>query len=328
MAKQTGLGDNAYVGGYDLSGDIQALGTIRGSRTLLEATGINKSAMERLPGIKDGEISFVSYFNDAIGQAHATLKGLPTADVQVMYFRGTTLGNPVAAMLAKQVNYDATRGADGSLTFAVQALANASSISGLAGGLEWCRSLTAGKETDTGAASGTSVSDDVSDWTDPVTITSSSIANPTVITTATAHGLVTGDSVVIAGHTSVTPDINGEWEVTVLTSTTFTIPVEVTADGVDGTVTKTSSNFGLSGYLQVFSVTGTSITVTIEDSPDDSTFASLLAFTAVADPGPGTERKQTGATAVVQKYLRATSSGTFNPATFAVAYCRHHEAML
>ena len=72
----------------------------------------------------------------------------------------------------------------------------------------------------------------------PVTITSSSVANPTVITTAAAHGLVTGDQVAIAGHTGSTPAISGNFTVTVISATTFTIPVNVTVAGSGGTATK------------------------------------------------------------------------------------------
>jgi hypothetical protein len=68
-----------------------------------------------------------------------------------------------------------------------------------------------------------------------VAITSSSVADPTVITSAT-HSLVTGDVITIAGHTGATPDINGSWPVTVLTTTTFTIPVSVTVGGTGGTL--------------------------------------------------------------------------------------------
>lgn len=68
------------------------------------------------------------------------------------------------------------------------------------------------------------------------TITSSSVANPTVITTAAAHGLVSGQTVTIAGHAGSTPAINGVHVVTVLTTTTFTIPVNVTVGGTGGTV--------------------------------------------------------------------------------------------
>ena len=51
MAKSSGLGDNFYVGGYDLSGDTQSLGRIGGGAELLETTGIDKSGIERLGGL-------------------------------------------------------------------------------------------------------------------------------------------------------------------------------------------------------------------------------------------------------------------------------------
>lgn len=71
-------------------------------------------------------------------------------------------------------------------------------------------------------------------------ISSSSTANPTVITTATNHGLSAGQYVVIAGHTS-TPDINGKWKVERIVSVTqFTIAANVTAGGgAAGTVKRT-----------------------------------------------------------------------------------------
>lgn len=69
-------------------------------------------------------------------------------------------------------------------------------------------------------------------------ITSSSAANPSVITCASNHFLSTGDTVVIAGHTGSTPDINGNRIATVTSPTTFTIPVNVTVGGTGGTFTK------------------------------------------------------------------------------------------
>lgn len=68
-----------------------------------------------------------------------------------------------------------------------------------------------------------------------VSITSSSAADPTLITSA-AHSLATNDVITIAGHSGSTPDINGSWPVTVLSSTTFTIPVAVTVAGTGGTI--------------------------------------------------------------------------------------------
>lgn len=151
MAKTSGLGDNCYVGGYDLSGDVGALGAIAGGIAgTQDQTGINASAHERTHLLRDGRFEFTSFFNDASNQSHSALSSLPTTDRIVTYCRGTTLGNPAAAMVGKQINYDFTRPADGSLTIAVQVLPNAY-------GLEWGRQLTAGKRTDTGATNGASI---------------------------------------------------------------------------------------------------------------------------------------------------------------------------
>ena len=150
MAKQGGLGDNCYVGGFDLSGDIGSLSRIGGGPALKEVTGINKSAIERLGLLRDGEISFQSWFNPTTAASHDRLSNLPTTDTQVLYMRGTAVGSPGAALLAKQVNYDGNREADGSLSFAVQAVGNGY-------GLEWGHQLTAGLRTDTAATNGTSI---------------------------------------------------------------------------------------------------------------------------------------------------------------------------
>lgn len=59
-------------------------------------------------------------------------------------------------------------------------------------------------------------------------ISAVSIANPSSITVTSTTGLVTGDTVTIAG-TSTTPSINGQQVITVVDATHFTIPVNVTA---------------------------------------------------------------------------------------------------
>jgi hypothetical protein len=148
MGKESGLGDNCYVGGYDLSGDIGSLSKIAGPQTPLVVTGINKLAYERIGGKRDGRISWTAFFNTAANQAHPVLSALPTVDVQVSYWHGQVIGNPAGCMVAKQINYDATRGTDGALTFAVDAQANGY-------GLEWGNQLTAGIRTDTAATNGT-----------------------------------------------------------------------------------------------------------------------------------------------------------------------------
>jgi hypothetical protein len=237
MPKQTGLGDNFYIGGYDLSGDINSLGSITCPVAMEDNTGIDKFAVERKALRRDGAMEFTALATDTTaGQAHIVLSALPTADVVAQYFRGTTLGGPVASMVAKQVNYDGNRNDDGSLRYAVQAVANGY-------GLEWGQSLTAGKRTDTAATNGSSID--------------------------------TGGSLA----------------------------------------------FGAQAYLQVFAFSGDDVTIKIQDSADDSTFADVtdLAFTEVTT-GPVSERISISNTSTVRRYLRVatvTDVG-FTSCTFAV----------
>jgi hypothetical protein len=251
MAKQAGMGDNLYISGIDVSGDIGSIQRIGGGPALLDTTAINASAMERIGGQFSGELSFASYFNDggganragATGSTFLTLSALPTTDVLLTYARGTTLGNQGAGMIGKQVNYDANRGQDGALLFSVQALSNAYP-------LEFGRQLTAGKRQDT---------------------------------TATAAG---------------------------------------SATSVD--LTDVSTSFGWSAYLQVFSFTGTSCTVSIHDSANNSAFTLLSGASFTAATGVTSQRIQAAtATATVRRYVSVNTAGTFTECTFAVLFVRH-----
>ena len=67
-------------------------------------------------------------------------------------------------------------------------------------------------------------------------ISSHSVANPTVITTATPHGIVTGQRVLIDGVVGSSADINGERVATFVSATQFSIPVNVITAGIGGYV--------------------------------------------------------------------------------------------
>lgn len=156
MAKQSGLGDRLYVGGYDLSGDIGSLQRIGGGIGTLDVTGINSSGIERIGIHRTGEIAFNAFFNDAAGASHTVLSPLPTTDVGISYFRGHVTGAACATMTARQVDYNPTRPNDGSLTASVQALSDASNL-----GLAWGVMLTNGQRNDTTGTNPTSGLDDL-----------------------------------------------------------------------------------------------------------------------------------------------------------------------
>ena len=116
MAKQSGLGMKLYLMGYDMSGDVGAINTMRSSMAVIDVTAIDGTTHERIPGLRDGEITFSVFFNSATGETHDYLATLPTTDVLCMVLTSTTAGQPVICLTAKQVNYDWTRNADGSMT--------------------------------------------------------------------------------------------------------------------------------------------------------------------------------------------------------------------
>ena len=123
MAKQTGLGDMLQIddsGGTarDISSDIGDYG-INISQELIETTGLDKSARERITGMSDSDVSLNGFFNAASNKSHDVFKtrtGTRTFDLRV---GGNTSSNPKLAMEMQVASYNISRGADGALTWTV-----------------------------------------------------------------------------------------------------------------------------------------------------------------------------------------------------------------
>lgn len=80
---------------------------------------------------------------------------------------------------------------------------------------------------------------------------------------------------------------------------------------------------GAAAYLHVTAFSGTSITVKVQDSADNSAWADVTGLTFTAATAAGTsERVATAITATIRRYVRASWSGTFTSATFALAFNR------
>lgn len=244
MAKTSGLGVHLSVAGVDLSGDVGSLSRLGGGLAgTQDVTGLDQSAYDRIGLLRDGAIEAGGFFNPA--RAHPVLSALPTADKPVTYHQGAAIGNPAASEVAKIINYDFTRGADGALTTAVQALANGY-------GLEWGDQLTAWQRTDTAATNGASL------------------------------------------------------------------------DGGGATL------FGGQAWLHVYAFTGTDVTIGIEDSANNSSFAAVsgLSFTQVTS-APFSQRLATAAGATIRQYVRAvtSTSGGVTSVTFSVQFTRNLTAV-
>lgn len=244
MAKSSGLGMRLSIGGVDLSGDVGAFSRIGGGpASTQDVTDITQSGMARLGLLRDGAIDYTAFF-DPTG-AHPVLSALPVADQVMTCHVGTAISSPCASIVAKQLNYDPTRGNDGALTIAVGSPANGY-------GLEWGVGLTAWQRTDTTATDGASIDD------------------------------------------------------------------------------AAATTFGAQAWLHVYSLTGTDVTVKIQDSANNSAFADVtgLTFTAVT-AAPTAQRLATAAGATVRRYLRAvtTTSAGFTSAVFTVQVTRNATAV-
>jgi hypothetical protein len=224
-------------------------------------------------------------------------------------------------MVGKQVNYDGTRSNDGSLSFRVNAKANAY-------GIDWGQQLTTGKQTFTSTTNGTAVDLGVAEWATPVTITSNTNANPTVIQTSGPHGLVTGDSVTISGQATGTPLINGDYPVTYSDATHFTIPVTVTVAGGAASLAKTSTDFGGVSYLQAFTRVGTSYVVKVQHSADSAgtdtwTDVAGLSHTSVTTVPVFERMPTTTTTGIIKRWVRMVITGTFSSGAVNVVLTRY-----
>lgn len=144
MSKQTALGSNLYMGVYDLSGDVGAVTNISSPRGVFDVTGLDKTAMERILGRRDGNLAFSGFWNTATGQVFDALSAMPTTDVltTVVIPASTALaiGDVGCAINGKQITFDQQEGDDGSLAISTAVQSNGSA-------LEWGRLLTAGKAT-------------------------------------------------------------------------------------------------------------------------------------------------------------------------------------
>lgn len=248
MAKSSGLGDLLYVDGVDLSGDVGSVAGIACPTAVLDVTGINKFAFERIPGKRDGSIKFAPFWNNAIGQEHGVLSTLPRTDRLMSYLHGAVIGGSSAHLMAKQVDFDWQRGNTGDLIGNVDGQANGF-------GLDWSNQLTAGFRTDTVATNGTA-------W--------------------------------------------------------------------NGTA---STSFGWQAYLHVATFIGTDVTIKLQDSADNVTFADVTsgAFPQITSlPSPIGQRLAVGGTATLRQYVRASTvtTGGFTSVKFAVSVTKNTTAFV
>ena len=101
------------------------------------------------------------------------------------------------------------------------------------------------------------------------------------------------------------------------------ITTSTTAENLGSLDGGAATDFGFQAYLHVVAFTGTSVTVTIEDSADDASFSAVTGGAFTAATGIGAERIQTARDATIRRYLRCALTGTYSNAVLLVAVVRN-----
>ncbi len=117
MSKENGLGwttcsvDTSAGSLKALVNDVNSL-EFSTPRAVIEVTGLDKSAMERLHGLADFSATLNGTFNDAADASHDVFKDLSNVRTFTLVVSGQTLSNEVLF-----TDYALNRGTDGSLTY-------------------------------------------------------------------------------------------------------------------------------------------------------------------------------------------------------------------
>lgn len=108
------------------------------------------------------------------------------------------------------------------------------------------------------------------------------------------------------------------------------VRTDTAATNGTGVDTTASLSFGAQAYLQVGAVTGTDVTVKIQDSADNVSFADVagLAFTQITGGAPLAERISVSNTTTIRRYVRVVTvtTGGFTSLSFSVNFIKNEVA--
>lgn len=297
------------VDGYDFLASKLKGFTYKISADQESTLGLGDATENATPtGISKLEVAQAgAFFDDSTNGAHAllsTFANLAVSRLLVAAFFGNTIGKPFFGVsglygMAYGVTGQAPNLTKADVTYVVSGTIDRGII------LNQLTPKTVDWNTKT---DGFSVDYTLDPSQRVIPITSNTLANPSVITTPVPHGLTTNDIILISGVATSSPTINGERTVTVISPTTFSVPVNVTVAGTGGSFVRSNTSSGGAGYQAVSAFSGfTGFVGKIRDSADDTTYGDLLTFANVTG-APGTDpnvsqRLTNVADTVVDRYL-------------------------
>lgn len=314
IPKTTGLGDNFYVGGYDLSGDVASLDKISMPMQLLDVTAMTQKAFQRLKGKRDGAISFTSFLN--VNSPTVTSPGVPASGTPVVSTYNFTVRVTITGGTVTNVVVNGTSVGTGPGTYVIPAFGSITLTYSSAPTWNW---FSLGTEHN--ALSSLPSADVICSYFQGVTFSVSSIGQPaaSMVSKQNNYDPTRDTNGNISFKVDQTANSFGlEWGKQ-LTSGLRTDNGAVTGPFFD---LGAGSAFGCQAYLHLIELVGTNIDVTITHSTTSGgSYTTLLDFGSLT--AIGAVRQSTLNTVTVNEFLKVVSAGTFTQAVFAVNFIQN-----
>lgn len=308
--KQAGLGDNFYVGGYDLSGDVASVDTISGASDVLDVTSIKQSAYERRLGQRAGQLSFTSYFENNVG---VSSPGVPATTVPYVSTYNFSVLVTVIGGTVTNVSINGVTVGTGDGTYVLPALGTITLTYSAAPTWSW---VAVGAEHNLLHTLPTT--DQVGTY-----FRGTTIGQPCC--SCNAKQLNYDPTRDTSGNLTLKVDLQGnsfglEWGV-MLTPGLRTDTVATVGAFFDQGAPSTTA-FGAQAYLQLVEFVGTSVDVQIVHSTTSGgSYTTLIDFGA--QTAVGSFRQSISNTTTVDEFLKVNTVGTFTYAQFAVMFVRN-----
>lgn len=309
-AKVAGLGDNFYINGYDLSGDVASIGTMSGALDVLDVTAIKNSAYARIGGLKNSSWSFTSYFESATG---AVAPGFPLTTVPVVSTYNFSLLVTITGGTISNVSINGVTAGTTDGTYVLPAFGTI--VVTFTGSPSWTWTAIG---TEHQALAVIPTADVIATYFRGTTI--GQPAASTVVKQTDYNP--TRDNV---GNLSLVVDLTGdrygmEWGV-MLTAGLRTDTAVTTGPVFDQGIPSTTA-FGAQAYLQLVEFVGTSIDVTLTHSTTSGgSYTTLMDFGSLT--AIGAVRQSVSNTTNVNEFVKVVTAGTFSYAVFAVMINRN-----
>jgi hypothetical protein len=310
VAKTAGLGDNFYIGGYDLSGDVASLERISGGPALIDVTAINQSASSRIGGLRDGDMQFTTHFNNSPA---ASTPSVPASTVaQANQYANAVLVTITGGTMTN-VSVNGSTVGTGAGTYVLPALGSITMTYTVAP--TWAWTAVGGEHN---VLSVLPRADEIASY-----LRGTALGNPAACVNGKQINYDPTRANTGALTTKVEVQASGfglEWGIQV----TAGLRTDTTATTGAAYDLGAGSTFGAQAYLQLVEFAGTSVDVKVTHATTSGgSYTTLIDFGALTAIGA----VRGSAAGTVNEFLKITTTGTFTYAVFSVVFMQNQSAV-